>query len=336
MASIKLGSIASDIRGSIGGTVFSRNGGGAYAKQRIKGTNPSSTAQQFVRSIISSMYAAWAALSDPVRTGWATYASNVTLVNRLGDAINVSGYNMYCRTRAVCELLGVSMPSVAPATMTLAEQDPTIAVVANGVSDLLSIAFDNALGWANEVGGYLLCYQSKPVNATINNYTGQYKYAGVISGAASPPSSPAVIASLYNLTAGQKCFMQFRILRADGRLSTPFNTNVVVTGTPLVAPTAAGVYTGGVLTTTLTFPQNMNQDVTPNASDFKITSGDAENLAHTAAVWNSATELELTITTAIDPIGTGTLAYVVGTIPLITAAGGAYDGFEVEEIVGES
>jgi hypothetical protein len=336
MASVKLGSIVSDIRGSIGGVVYSRNGGGAYAKARTCPTNPNSTRQQFVRSIMSSMHPAWLALLATVRIGWATYAKNVSIPNRLGDQINVSGYNMYCRTRAICELLGISMPAVAPPTFSLAEQDPTIAVVANGVTDMLSITFDALLGWANEVGGYLLVYQGIPQNGTINSYDGPFTYAGAVPGAASPPSSPAEIASVYNMTAGQKCFCQFRILRADGRLSTPFRSEVVVTGTPLVAPSAAGVYSGGVLTTTITFPQNMNQDVLPNAGDFKYTGGDAVGLAHTAGAWNSATELELTVTTAIDCLGTGALTYTPGTIPLITADGGAYEGFEVEEVVGES
>jgi hypothetical protein len=225
VATIKLGALASDIRGSIGGTVFSRNGGGAYAKQRVKGTNPNSAGQQLSRSIMSSMIAAWAALDAAVRTDWATYASNVTLINRLGDAINVSGFNMYCRTRAITEKLGLTMPAAAPTLMTLAEQDPTIAVVADVSDGTLAITFDNTLGWAGEVGGELLVYQGLPQNSTVNSYDGPFKYAGKIDGAVVPPTTGETVDSLYTLAVGQKVFCQFRILRADGRLSTFFRAS---------------------------------------------------------------------------------------------------------------
>lgn len=222
MASIKLGPAISDIRGSIGGTVFSRNGGGAYAKQRTKGTNPNTSGQQVMRSIMAAMFTMWSALSAAVRTNWATYATNVTMVNRLGDAINISGYNMYARTRAIMIRLGKTMVAAAPTIMTLAEQDSTVAVTPSAGSQNLSIAFNNALGWASEVGGTLIVYQGLPQNAAVNSYKGPYKIIGAVDGAVSPPTSPQVTAVLHTIAAGQKCPVQFRILRADGRLSEPF------------------------------------------------------------------------------------------------------------------
>jgi hypothetical protein len=228
MASIKLGSIASDIRGSIGGTVFSRNGGGAYAKQRIKGTNPNTVGQQLVRSICSGFFTAWALLSAAVRTDWATWASNITLVNRLGDNINVSGYNMYCRTKALIERLSMTMPAAAPTVMALPSSDPTVAVTPSSGGKILSIAFDNAMQWATEVGGVLIVYQGKPQNATKNSYSGPFNIMGTINGAVSPPTSPASMPSLYSMGVGEKIFCQFRILMADGRLSNPFRAVGIV------------------------------------------------------------------------------------------------------------
>jgi len=228
MASIKLGAIASDIRGSIGGTVFSRNGGGAYAKQRVCPTNPNTAGQQLMRSVMSSMIAAWAALSAAVRSAWAVYATNVTLPNRLGDQINLSGYNMYTRTRAIIERLGMAMPVAAPTVMTLAEQDPSVAITPSLAGQTISVAFDNTLGWAGEVGGVLIAYQGLPQNPTVNSYDGPFKIMGSVAGAVVPPVSPAVLPSVYIIALGQKCFMQFRILRADGRLSEPFRVSGLV------------------------------------------------------------------------------------------------------------
>lgn len=224
MATIKLGSIASDIRGSIGGTVFSRNGGGAYAKQRTKGTDPRTSLQQHVRSIMSGMIGYWAALTQSVRDDWAVYARQVPFINRLGDAINLSGYNMYCRTRSICELIGVATPAAAPTVMYLAESDPSVSIAPDASEQNVDITFDNTLPWASEVGGYLLAYQGLPQPATRNSYSGPYLYAGKVDGAESAPTSPATVALPYTMAAGQKCFMQFRIMRADGRLSSPFRS----------------------------------------------------------------------------------------------------------------
>jgi hypothetical protein len=228
MASIKLGSIVSDIRGVIGGTVFSRNAGGSYAKQRTVPTNPNSNAQQKVRSIMGSVYAAWAALSAAVRADWEVYARAVSLVNRLGDAINVSGFNMYARSKAVFDYMSMAFPAAAPTVMTLAEQDDTIAITPSAGGQTISIAFDNTLGWAGEVGGALLCYQGLPQNPTVNSYDGPFALFYSVDGAVVPPVSPKVANSKYTIAVGQKCFMQFRILRADGRLSTPFRKSASV------------------------------------------------------------------------------------------------------------
>lgn len=225
MASIKLGPTVSDIRGSIGGVTFSRNGGGPYARTRVKGTNPNSAPQQVVRSIMATMSLAWTALTLAVRTGWDNYAKNVQLINRLGDSINVSGWNMYCRTKAVMDLIGGTMPATAPASNTLAEQDADIAVTGDVSDNKLSVVFNTALPWVTEVGAHLLVYQGIPQNATINSYDGPFRYAGKVDGAAVAPTSPADITSLYPLAAGQKQFCMFRIVRADGRLSAPFRAN---------------------------------------------------------------------------------------------------------------
>jgi len=228
MATIKLGAIASDIRGSIGGTVFSRNGGGAYAKGRTKGTDPKTALQQVVRSIMSGMIGGWAALTAAVRADWAVYARQVPFLNRLGDAINLSGYNMYTRTKAICELIGVAMPAEAPTVMYLAEADPSVVITPDASSQNVSIAFDNTLPWAGEVGGYLLAYQGLPQPPTRNSYSGPFLYSGKVSGAGTPPTSPQVVTLPYTMAAGQKCFMQFRTMRADGRLSAPFRISGTV------------------------------------------------------------------------------------------------------------
>ena len=336
MALVKLGGGVVEMRGSIGGTVFSRNRFGAYARNRSKPVNPNTPRQQAVRSIIALLRSMWfGTLTQDQRDAWASYADNVPMMNRLGETQHLTGYNMFCRTNAVGQQNGLALIANAPTEFSLAEMDPTLAIAPTVDDGKIAVSFDRLLPWAAETGGYMVVYQGLPCDKTINFFKGPWRRIGNIAGVdGAAPSSPQSLSVAYPIAVGQKQFVQCRILRKDGRLSSFFRANAPVAGTPLVDPTAAGVFTGGVLTTTITFPQDMNQDVLPSPGDFAYTGGACTNLKHTGGVWTSATVLTLTVTPGASPEGTGELKYIPGTIPLLTLAGGMYGGFEVEEIAG--
>jgi hypothetical protein len=223
MALIKLGGGIAQMSGSIGGTTFARNRYGAYARNRTVPTNPSSAAQNKIRGCAANLKAAWINdLTQSERNAWADYAANVSMVNRLGETINLSGYNQFCRTNAALLYQDKAIIEVAPSEFSVGEQDPTITVAGTASDQKISVAFDNALGWANEVGGYLLLQMGKPQNPTVNFFKGPWKTIGTVDGAAVAATSPASLDSAYLITAGQKLFLQARIMRADGRLSAPF------------------------------------------------------------------------------------------------------------------
>lgn len=96
MASIKLGGLAQDVRGSMNGTTFSRNKGGAYVKQKVSPVQPVSPYSSRARAIFSSLSQRWATdLTDSQRAAWVAFAATHTFVNVFGDAITLSGINMY-------------------------------------------------------------------------------------------------------------------------------------------------------------------------------------------------------------------------------------------------
>jgi len=111
----------------------------------------------------------------------------------------------------------------------LAETDPSIVASADASEQLLSTVFNNALAWAGEVGGYLLVSMSKPQDPGITYYGGPWRYIGRVAGAVVPPISPAGVAVYTTVTTGQRVWARYRILRADNRLSEPFQyTGLVV------------------------------------------------------------------------------------------------------------
>jgi len=229
MALIKFGGGITEMRGSIGGNTFARNRFGAYARSRTKPVNPSSTRQQTVRAIIQQITQLWAGLTADQRSAWALYGDSVGWVNALGETQHLSGFNMYCRTNMLLQLAGATLVSDAPTTLSLPEADPDFAIAADASDDDFSVTFDNALDWANEAGGYLVCSLGQPVSPTRNFFGGPYRYAGKVEGdAATPPSIPATFTSPFELGSGQKVWAFARIVRADGRVSVPFRANCIV------------------------------------------------------------------------------------------------------------
>jgi len=230
MALLKLGPAVSAISGSIGGTTFARNRYGAYARQRTKPVNPNTERQANVRTIMSACRSAWfSTLTAAQRSGWALYANNVPMVNRLGETVNLSGYNQFCRSSAAALNAGVAVVEDAPTEFALPEQDSALAVTATADDQKLGIAFDNTLPWANETGGKLLIYQGAPQDTTRNFFNGPWRYVGSVSGNNStPPTSPASLNAAFPIATDNKVWIKARVLRADGRLSSFFRVSGTV------------------------------------------------------------------------------------------------------------
>lgn len=221
MALLKLGPAVSGISGSIGGTTFARNRYGAYARARTKPVNPNSTRQAAVRTIMSYCRTAWySTLTAVQRTQWALYANNVPMINRLGETINLSGYNQFCRSAAALQNAGLDIVAPGPTEFALPEQDASLAVAGDESTQMLAVTFDNTLAWAHETGSSLLLYQGAPQDVTRNFFNGPWRYMGKVAGNdTTPPTSPSSIAAVFPIASGQKVWLKARVLRADGRLS---------------------------------------------------------------------------------------------------------------------
>lgn len=105
------------LSGSVGGVVASRNAGGAYLRNRTVPVNPNSTQQQAVRAAFGTMSQYWGTtLTGAQRSGWDAYAVATPLVNRLGDSITVSGFDMFMKTNIFLEYVNAALIDDAPGT----------------------------------------------------------------------------------------------------------------------------------------------------------------------------------------------------------------------------
>lgn len=217
------GSFVSTASGKLGGIVAARNKGGQYLRAYAKPVNPSTAYQEVVRNAIATLTSRWTSVVTlNQRARWADYAANVTTVNPLGDTGLNAALGWYCACNVPRIQSSLSVVDNGPTTFTLATLTPPVGTI-TAAGTTASFAYTNTDGWANEVGGALLIYASRPQSAGINFFAGPYRYAGKVAGAATPPTSPAVITLPFpSGPTGSKQFFQVRSVRADGRISAPF------------------------------------------------------------------------------------------------------------------
>jgi len=211
--------------GKIGGIVYSRNASGAYTRALSVPVDPQSIYQTAVRNAFSFLADYWmSTLTAAQRAEWDLYASNVTVIDKLGDAIYISGFNHFVRSNTPFKTVFGSVVADGPANFNLGEVS-NITVTASEATQFLSITFNAGDEWVSEDGAALFVYQSRPKNKSINFCKGPYRLVGTLLGnSAVPPPSPSDLAAVFPFVEDQRLFLRFNVHRVDGRLSTSLVT----------------------------------------------------------------------------------------------------------------
>jgi len=206
--------------GSTGGLVASHNRGGMYFRARSIPVNPGSAQQQTVRSAMTALVTAWGqTLTQGQRDAWEVYATNVPVVNAVGDTIQLSGINMYCRSNVSRLQIGVNPVNDGPTIFDTGSFTP-VTFTADPVTPQYQITIDNTDAWANTDDSFMLIYGSRPQNPGINYFKGPYRKVDGVSGSlASPPVNAQTATPAFPFTTGNKVFLQIRVTNADGRLT---------------------------------------------------------------------------------------------------------------------
>lgn len=229
MALVKFGGGITEMRGSIAGNVFARNKYCAYVRARTKPINRNSELQNNIRDTMGECRNLWFNTCDEgQRLAWATYAANVNMKNKLGETIQLSGYNHFVRSNSVRLYYGLAAVLPGPTVFSLPAADDSFACSGTVDDQKVEITWDNAKVWATETGAYLFFYLGLPKDVTINFFGGPYRKLGRIVGKAEAETSPFLFAAPFTLGAAQKIWCRARISRADGRLSEFFRDEGVV------------------------------------------------------------------------------------------------------------
>jgi len=238
MALAKYGGGIIQLSGSIAGNTFARNRYGNYVRARTKPVNPNSERQQLVKSVVAFLSTRWAqTLTDQQRIDWNDYGAGVPMKNKLGETINLSGFNHYIRSNASLKRRGETVVDAGPAVFELPAKDPSLYITTEVHEQRFNIHFDDTMDWCTEDGGWLFILQGKPQNPQRYYFGGPFRgmkdKKGVDPGGISTPEQST---NLWVVTAGQKIWYQLRIQRADGRISEPWRVESTVVAGPLPPP----------------------------------------------------------------------------------------------------
>ncbi len=224
---VKLGAIIAAASGSIGGIVASRNRGGNYFRNRTIPIQPNTARQVEVKAIMAFLTDRWAqTLTAGQRTAWNLYAASVSMLNSLGEATYHSGFNHYIRSNFIAKMVPYPLVDDGPVVFELPAQDPTFAVTASEATQVLTLAFDDTMDWATEDLAYMFFFQGQPKNPQINFFDGPWRFIGSVGGVdPGGPVEPHAGAAQFAISEGQRQWVYARIMRADGRLSQPFEAD---------------------------------------------------------------------------------------------------------------
>jgi len=227
MGVVKFGFGITEVRGKVGGAVFSKNSTSHYVRNLTVPVNPNTARQVAVRAAVALLTARWSdTLTKLQRDAWDLYASLVTMENKVGEDIFLSGFNHYIRSNTISVSRGSAAIDAGPTIFELPAQDPTFAVAATEAAQTVTFTADITLPWAIETGGLMYVYQGKPQNAQRNFFGGPWRWIGTIVGIdPGGPVPPLVFPVAFAITEGQRQWTYGRIRRADGRLSEPMRAD---------------------------------------------------------------------------------------------------------------
>lgn len=164
-------SVFAEIRGSIGGTTYSRNKAGAYTRNRTKPINPSTAKQAAVRAQFSVSAAGYSMLTAVQVATWQEFALTYPQKNSVGLEYIPTPKQCYVQLNQNLQSIGetpiTDAPFGVPATPSVDLEGVTVtAEVDGGVISTLEVS-----GITSDLATAVIVLQfSPPMNASRQSY----------------------------------------------------------------------------------------------------------------------------------------------------------------------
>lgn len=220
MGLIKFGGGVSAISGKIGGTVYARNRGGAYARNWAKPTNTPTMKQSENRLAFGNMSKGWADLTKDEQDGWNALASTVTRMNRLGDAYTPTGRQIYLESANNMRVIGQTPLAVAPPSLLQPTIDGTPVFAPSvdaGEIDAFAIT-----GLAAQGGISYVLEATKTFAQIKTNFSLDYRQIKIAATGASIDAETAYIAEFGNVAAvGDTVSLRLKYIDTANGMASP-------------------------------------------------------------------------------------------------------------------
>lgn len=207
--------ILGTLRGSIGDNTFSHNRGGDYVRRRVSPTNPNSTRQQTMRTLLATLAGLWSTTLTPAqREAWNTWAGNQAKEGPLGNSINWTGINGYISNNTHLLDAGDSRIDdppvvVAPTGLLTASVDISAAAVGD-------VTFTGTPAAANH---RLVMFMGLPQSGAAEP---NFKQTRIVGYSAAAQASPWASSLPFTVQVGQKVVFFVAIMDDDTGLFSSF------------------------------------------------------------------------------------------------------------------
>lgn len=177
-------------------------------RNKTSPVNPQTTSQSGVRNSFATFAQGWRSLTADERNAWIAAAENFTKNNVFGDAVKITGANLYMslnRNIATAGGVAITTPPIPAAVtgITSLSGDPDIS------DDSILMTYTPAI----PATGTVLVFATAPQSAGVNFVKNKYRFIEAIVAA---DVSPYDISTAYEAkfgtgwkVAGQKIFVKF-------------------------------------------------------------------------------------------------------------------------------
>lgn len=224
---VKFGALIAEGRGKISGNVFSKNTYGSIVRNKVTPINPASTYQQNIRSNMTAIAQGWRGLTDAARAAFNALATQVSRTNIFGDAVKLTGFNLFGRLcREINEVAGTQL-TAAPAIPTMSAVTSLTLTGAAG-SAALSLAYVPT----PVPTGFSMVIQATPqMSAGISYVESSFRTIAVAAAAAATPYNllSVYVARFGTLVAANRVFVRCKLVhKASGFSSVWYKTSAVI------------------------------------------------------------------------------------------------------------
>ena len=227
MALIKWSGMISEVKGKLNGTIFSNPKYGAQMRNRkgLKGQESSVWGTR--KSKLSHIASQWKALDDTQRNSFALQVANYPYVNKFGDTVTPSAYQLFCTLNL--NLLTISSTQISTCLPPNPEYDYSPVELSVNVGGTLEFTYtspgDNTV--------YAVYYISPPVSQGVYYVPRKMRLLTFVRGdIASPYNVDSLIEALYGpIQNGQKYFWRMQVIdKNTGQRYGSYNGSLVVSG----------------------------------------------------------------------------------------------------------